>query len=401
MGNKHICLPFASEALYREYVDHPAQYRQYLGEMLRQYPELFPQDMDQGFTFHDAYVSVKQDLIMRRIKLMTTGAVFTLRPSFVMPYMIARTDAVEKALYLRQWGVPFDALAYVFGRDAMFWYRAWLAFGRPSLLGTTVKDPHKVPRDLVADEKLTRVAKQQVYVPTTVGGGCFLGVSVVEAADTMTLERGYGEFAKEAKALAPDYQTRSVCTDGWEATRQAWQGLFPKIKLVLCFLHSILKIKKHCAGQLRHQVLDKAWQVYQAATKRQFSQRLRRVAEWTPLHLSGPVAQMVLKMCRRRAAFTPAYDCPQAHRTSNAVDRLLDYQDRLLYAMRYWHGTTDSARLAVRAMALQWNFHPYGARLRRDQPSRVAPFHDLNGFQYHPNWLHNLLIASSMGGLRH
>jgi hypothetical protein len=43
-----------------------------------------------------------------------------------------------------------------------------------------------LPRDLVADEKLTRVAKQQVYVPTTVGGGCFLGVSVVEAADTVT-----------------------------------------------------------------------------------------------------------------------------------------------------------------------------------------------------------------------
>jgi hypothetical protein len=152
---------------------------------------------------------------------------------------------------------------------------------------------------------------------------------------------------------------------------------------------------------LRHRGRDRAWQVYQAATKRQFSQRLRRVAEWTPAHLSGAVAQMVLKMCRRRSDFTPAYDCPQAHRTSNAVDRLLDYQDRLLDAMRYWHGTTDSARLAVRAMALQWNFHPYGARLRRDQPSRVSPFHDLNGLQYHSNWLHNLLIASSMGGLRH
>jgi hypothetical protein len=46
MGNKHICLPFASEALYREYVDHPAPYRQYLNEMLSQPPELFPQDMD-------------------------------------------------------------------------------------------------------------------------------------------------------------------------------------------------------------------------------------------------------------------------------------------------------------------------------------------------------------------
>ena len=183
MGTKHICLPFASEALYREYVDHPAQYRQYLSEMLNQYPELFPHGMDQGLTFHDAYASVKQDVIVRRIKLKATGAVFSLRPSFVMPYMIGRTDAVEKARYLRQWGVPFDALAYVFGRDAMFWYRAWLAFGRPSLVGTTVKDPRTVPRDLVADEKLPRVAKQQVYVPTTVGGGCFLGVSVVEAAD--------------------------------------------------------------------------------------------------------------------------------------------------------------------------------------------------------------------------
>ena len=104
MGNKPICVPFASEALYREYVDHPAQYRQYLSEMLNQYPELFPQDMDQGFTFHDAYASVKQDVIVRRMKVQATGAVFSLRPSFVMPSMIERTDAVEKALYLRQWG---------------------------------------------------------------------------------------------------------------------------------------------------------------------------------------------------------------------------------------------------------------------------------------------------------
>ena len=54
-------------------------------------------------------------------------------------------------------------------------------------------------------------------------------------------------------------------------------------------------------------------------------------------------------------------------------DGLKPVHRRLLYAMRCWHSTTDSARLAVRAMALQWNFHPYGARLRRDQPSRVSP----------------------------
>jgi hypothetical protein len=75
------------------------------------------------------------------------------------------------------------------------------------------------------------------------------------------LETGYGECTREARALVPDYQARSVGTNGWEATRQAWRQLFPKITLVRCLLHAILKMKKHCAGQLRHQVLDRAWQV--------------------------------------------------------------------------------------------------------------------------------------------
>src|SRR5712691_4563797 len=178
-------------------------------------------------------------------------------------------------------------------------------------------------------------------------------------------------------------------------SREAWRRLFPTITLVLCFLHSILKIKDRCTVALRHQVLDRAWQVYQATTKRQFAQRLRRLAEWTPTHRSGAVAEMVLQRCRRRADFTTAYDGPQAHRTSQAVDRRLNSHDRRLDAMRYGHATTASARLAVRAMALQGNLHLYGSRLRRDQPSRVSPFHDLNGFQYYPNWLHNLLIAYS------
>jgi len=400
MGTKHICVPLTSAAQYREYVDDPAQYRQSLTQMLRQHPELFPKEMHQGCTFHDCYVSVTQDLIVRRITLKATGAVFTLRPSFVMPSMIARTEEVEKALSLRQWGVPFDALASVCGRDAMCWYRAWLACGRPSLLGTTGKDPQQVPTDLVADEQVTWVAGPEVYVPTTVGGGCFLGVRVVAAADTTALERGYGACAREAQALAPASHPRSVCTDGWQATREAWRRLLPTITLVLCLLHAVLKSRDRCRGELRHHVLERTWRVSQATTTRQCAQRLRRLAAWTPTHLSGAVAAMVLQRCRRRADCTPASDCPQAHRTSHAVDRLLNDHDRLLYAMRSCHAAPASARLAVRAMALQWHFHPYGSRLRRDQPSRVSPLHDLNGFQYHPNWLHNFLIASSIGGLR-
>ena len=131
MGNKHICLPFASEALYREYVDHPTQYRQYLSEMLRQYPELFPQDMDQGFTFHDAYVLVKQDVIVRRIKLKTTGAVFTLRPSFVMPYRGASTIRVkfQSIQCMREHAATLEEYRVLHRRILQ---RIWYSFARRS-----------------------------------------------------------------------------------------------------------------------------------------------------------------------------------------------------------------------------------------------------------------------------
>ncbi len=398
---KSICVTFCSESAYQEVVADQQKYRVYLEEEVSRYPELFPQGMKAGFTFHDMRASSKQPgLKLRRIKINESNEVYTVRPSFVMPYLIAKTDEIEKALYLRQWGVPFSALVYVFGRDAMFWYRAWLRLGRPNLVGSTVKQEETMPEHLVADEKITWLDGEEVSVPTTVGGGCILGITVAEQADGTALKQAYGEFASEAAAIFPAYQPASVCTDGWKATREAWRCLFPWITLVLCYLHSILKISERCTGALRHTVLDKAWHVYRATTKASFAQRTRRLREWSKAHLTGALASMVEKLCARKPDFLPAYDCPGAARTSNAVDRLLNQIDRHLYAMFYFHGSQPAATLAVRAMAMQWNFHPYGPRLRRNQPDRISPFADLNGFVYHNNWLHNCLIASSMGGTR-
>ncbi len=399
-GSKHICVAFESEAHYQVCVSDIAQYRQYLTPMIEQYPELFPQAIRGGYTFHDRYRSRKQGIELRRIKLKASGAVFTLRPSLLLPYCIGRTAEVEPALCLRHWGVPFWALAEVFGRNAMFWYRAWLSFGRLNLVGTTVKRTERMPQDLVADEKITWLAGEEVVVPTTVGGGCVLGISVATTATSARLQEAYGEFVAEATAVFPDYQVRSVCTDGVQATRDAWRPLVPHLTLVLCFLHSILKLTERCRGALRHQVLERAWFVYQAATKGQFSQRLRRLAQWGRTTLDGSVAQMIAKLAHHQVDFTPAYDCPQAARTTNAVDRIHNHLDRTLYAMRYCHGQKAGARMAVRAWAALWNFHPYGPRLRQAQPARSSPFADLNGFHYHANWLHNLLVASSIGGLR-
>ena len=194
INRKYICLPFGSEEQYFKCVENHRQFREFLDGQITARPELFPRAISAGYNFHDQYQSRKLKLRLRRIKLKQNGEVFTVRPSFVLPSCVARTDEVEKALYLREWGVPFAALAYVFGRDEMFWYRAWLALGRANLVGATVKSEAAMPRDLIVDEKITWVDGQEVSVPTTAAGGCFLGLTVSERDNTEGLQAAYGEF---------------------------------------------------------------------------------------------------------------------------------------------------------------------------------------------------------------
>lgn len=396
----HICLLFESEQHYSDYLADTWKYREFLARQFKQHPELFPAKFAEGYQFHSRYRQKKQDLVLRRIKLKATEKVFTIRPSFVMPYGVARTDEVEKPLHLRRDGVSFESLVYAYGRDIHYWERMWRGLGRNSLVGTTVKDPAKLPINLVADEKVTWLGGEEVLVATTVSEGCFLGVGMASETSAASLAEAYGEFKREAQEVDQTYAPETVTTDGFRPTRLAWRQLFSGVILILCFLHGVLKVMERCRGALRTQVLDRVWHCYQAETPRQFSQRLRRLGEWAKRELTGAVLEMVLKLCARRTDYLTAYEHPAAYRTTNAVDRLMNQQDRLLYAMRYLHGKDEKARLALRAMALQWNFHPYSARVCRENRGRQSPFADLNGFQYHDNWLHNLLIAASMGGRR-
>src|SRR5712692_10977521 len=168
---KSSCVPFDREEHYAACVADPESFRQPLTEVFGQHPELFPARIDEGFVRHDTRWSSKQPLRLRRLERKATAGVFLVRPSFLLPSMVGRTEAVAKALSLRHWGVPFDALVSVFGRDAMDWYRAELALGRPTIVGSTVTQPEKLPAHVLADEKHTWALGQEVYVATTVGGG--------------------------------------------------------------------------------------------------------------------------------------------------------------------------------------------------------------------------------------
>jgi hypothetical protein len=147
----------------------------------------------------------------------------------------------------------------------MFWYRVYVSLGRNSLVGTTVKAADKLPQDVVADEKHSRLHGQKVYK----------------------------SFKTESQQLDPTYSPQTVNTDGWSATQNAWQALFPQITLILCFLHAFLKIKERCRScpHLLKTIGQQVWEAYHAPTKAHFSQRIRRLREWGQQHLTGSVQE--------------------------------------------------------------------------------------------------------------
>ena len=311
------------------------------------------------------------------------------------------TDDVEKALFLRRFDVPFWALTYVFGRNDDYWYRQENQFGRYDLVRTVVKDPEKLPDHVLADEKITWLNGEEVVVATTVGDDCILGASVALMQITENLTEAYQHFNQEAQALKPGYMPRNCQYRRLNASQRAWLNLFPMIIIIECFLHAFLKIHdraKHLKETFR-QLSQQVWNVYHAADAAAFRLQAEALRVRAEQHTPGYVLEAVHKLCAKTERFVLAYDHPQAHRTSNMLDRHMNALARWLDSTRFFHDHWLSAERSIRAWTLLHNFGPYCPRAKISQ-TYSSPAHKLNGFVYHPNWLHNPLISTSMSGCK-
>ena len=143
-----------AESEYARFLSDRAYANARLDALYEAFPEVFPEACPWGYAlggFTDP--SIKQERRGRRMRLCPGQAVFARAPAFVMPYMTGRTQEVDQALFFMRFHVPCWAIAHVFGRDPMYWYRLEQGLGRCSIVGTTVKNPERLPQDLVADEK--------------------------------------------------------------------------------------------------------------------------------------------------------------------------------------------------------------------------------------------------------
>jgi hypothetical protein len=96
-GPKTICIPCSREQ-YERIVDDPVRFREFLDQQIEVTPELFPPEILQGYRMKDLYTSRKTGWRLRRIDLRNDES-YSVRPSFLMPYLSGRTEDVQAPLF--------------------------------------------------------------------------------------------------------------------------------------------------------------------------------------------------------------------------------------------------------------------------------------------------------------
>jgi len=371
--NPRVILPIRYEE-YSQIAQDSEQFRQWVDDMIGTYPELFPVEIAGGYTRHDKLPeSLKLPGVrFRRIKLKEANGsgkqqVLTICSSDIRPYMTGYTDEVEKALFLRRFGVSYWGLTYLFGHTDDYWYHMASHFGQYEIVGTVVKAVDRLPTDLLADEKHVHFNGEKGYIATTVGGDCVLGASLALAADEAALTGAYGCFQSEAQLVDPEYAPQTVNTDGWLPTQKAWKALFSTITLIQCFLHAFLKIRDRTKRRFKaifSDISQQVWDIYHADDRQEFFKLIADFHHWAAEHLSGPALDAVEKLCLNAPHFALAFDFPQAYRTSNMIDRHMLPLDRWLFAARSFHGHWRSAEKQIRAWVLFHDFMPFLSQCR-------------------------------------
>jgi hypothetical protein len=395
-----VCLPF-DQHRYPDLAADPAAFRAALDRLFLAMPELFPEGFAKGYRLKESRTSRKLGLRVRRVRLKATGESFTVRPAFALPYMAGWAPDASGPLFLRAFGVPFWAIARVFGKDHAYWYRLEVGLGRNSVAGTTARRAD-LPEHLLADEHHQPRDGRKNYIATTVGAGCCLGAALTQTAGTGDLQAGYGIFKEEAQDVQPGYAPRTVSVDGWASTHQAWAWLFPLAALLRCFLHGWLNVRSR--GKLSDAfaaLSERVWHAYHAPTRRGFAQRMRRLWEWARASVSGAwLLEQIQKMCGRSKEYAKAYEHPGGHRTSNMLDRVMRGMCRYFDHGQHLHGGQDACGRHVRAWALLYNYRPWHPAVARASGGWRCPAERLNQHRYHDDWLQNLLASASLSGYR-
>jgi hypothetical protein len=368
-GIRIIRLPI-TELLYSETIESAYLFRHWIDGLDEKYKLLFDRDLSQGYQLHDIRYSRKMSLSYRRISI--GKEIYTIHPSFVMPYWSGKVVDCRDGIMLYLRGTSLDNIVTCFGENQQKWLDRVNHLGRFSIVGTTVKSPDLLAESLTADEKITFLNGKEIYACVTVGEDCILGADLSLTEDEDGLKESYDIFKQESLNISPTYQPKSVNTDGWAGTRKAWKGLFNEVILILCFLHSYIKIRSISKKEpLKNELFNQVWEAYNAENKTDFISKIAQIDDWAKKNINSlTVLAQVEKMKNNAHLFATSFDC-EGKRTSNMVDRAIKPMDKFLSNAQYFHGNLSSAQLTIRAFAIGYNFLPFCQRTIKSKKNSI------------------------------
>jgi hypothetical protein len=289
-----------------------------------------------------------------------------------MPYWSGKVVDCRDGIMLYLRGTSLDNIVTCFGENQQKWLDRVNHLGRFSIVGTTVKSPDLLAESLTADEKITFLNGKEIYACVTVGEDCILGADLSLTEDEDGLKESYDIFKQESLNISPTYQPSSVNTDGWAATRKAWKGLFNEVILILCFLHSYIKIRSISKKEpLKKELFNQVWEAYEADNKTDFVHKIAQIDDWAKKNINSlTVLAQVEKMKNNAHLFATSFDC-EGKRTSNMVDRAIKPMDKFLSNAQYFHGNLSSAQLTIRAFAIGYNFLPFCQRTIKSKKNSI------------------------------
>lgn len=302
--SKTVIIPI-DKADYEKQINDRKRFGYHLDKLIERHPEIFPSSIQDGYIFKGWTKPCKKvEIQRRRILVKSNREEYTIHPCFVLPYLRGSTEKASVGLRMRKYNLPYHVIAETFGFNSMFWYRLELSLSDNNLVGATIKDLSKLPEHILVDEHHDKLLGQKVYVCTTIADNCFLGASVSSNISFEALKESYGIFKQEARILCPDYSPRTINMDGFKSTRQTMSFLFPDSTPIICFLHGYLKIQTNAAkrhSDYFNHIASKVWDSYKSINKRSFSQRIRRLEEWTTGFVpDSTFKNAILKLCQKK-----------------------------------------------------------------------------------------------------
>ena len=166
-GHRTICLPIEEED-YLRIIHDPKVFRRTLDDCFRQTPELFPADFALGYELKDDRMSAKQQIPIRR-NLLKDDSAYSIRPSFLMPYMTVDAD-VEGPLFLAGLASrsgPWPASSAVIRCPGIAWSAGWAG----SALWSGPSARRRCPSTYWPTSIIKGSTAEKVYIATTAETG--------------------------------------------------------------------------------------------------------------------------------------------------------------------------------------------------------------------------------------